>query len=58
METYAVFYAACNCSKPQPLAFSTKSLSDFANEEKNDDYQMYAAYTSASYLYNFIFEIT
>jgi nucleoside phosphorylase/CheY-like chemotaxis protein len=54
METYGVFYAWKNCSKPRPIAaFSFKSLSDFADPEKNDRYQKYAAYTSARLLHYF-----
>lgn len=54
MESYGVFYTAKNCSKPRPLAaLSLKSISDFANPDKDDAYQAYAAYTSANYLYNF-----
>jgi nucleoside phosphorylase/CheY-like chemotaxis protein len=54
METYGVFYTAKNCSKPRPHSVSSfKSVCDFGDEEKNDDYQKYAGYTSASYIYNF-----
>jgi len=47
METYGVFAAAMDCALPQPSAFSIKSVCDFADEEKNDDFQAYAAFTSA-----------
>jgi nucleoside phosphorylase len=54
METYGVFYAAKNCSKPKPLGvFSIKSISDFGDSDKNDNYQPYAAFTSANFLYYF-----
>lgn len=53
METYAVFYAAENSPVPKPIAVSMKSVCDFADEDKSDDFQEYAAYTSAQYLYNF-----
>ncbi|WP_116787017.1 phosphorylase family protein [Flavobacterium psychrotrophum] len=54
METYGVFYAAENFIKPKPIAaLSIKSISDFGDKEKNDDYQPYASYTSASFLYYF-----
>jgi nucleoside phosphorylase/CheY-like chemotaxis protein len=57
METYGVFYAANNCSKPKPLgAMSIKSVSDFANPNKSDGYQKYASYTSASFAYKFLIE--
>ncbi|KJS01332.1 MAG: hypothetical protein VR65_09275 [Desulfobulbaceae bacterium BRH_c16a] len=50
METYGVLYASLNYTNPSPTAFSLKSVCDFANEEKNNKYQRYAAHTSASYL--------
>lgn len=56
MEAYAVFYAAANCSKPRPTPFILKSICDFADFKKVDDYQEYAAYTSAQYLYYFSLE--
>jgi len=55
METYGVFYATKYSSKPRPKAcFSMKSISDFGDSNKNDNYHEYAAYTSANYLYNFV----
>jgi nucleoside phosphorylase len=55
MEAYGVFYASKNCSRPKPLAaFSIKSISDFGDQDKNDVYQPYAAYTSANFLYQFV----
>lgn len=57
METYGIFYAVKHCQKPRPLAaFSIKSISDFADPQKNDTYQKYAAYTSASFLFRFVTE--
>lgn len=54
METYGVFYTCENCSKPKPIAaMSIKSVSDYGDKEKNDDFQTYAAYTSANFLYQF-----
>lgn len=54
MEVYGVYYAAKHSSKPRPRAvLAMKAVSDFANPEKNDKFQNFAAYTSASYLYNF-----
>lgn len=51
MESYGMFYAACNAIKPLPkFVASLKSVSDFADAEKNDKYQEYAAYTSAALL--------
>jgi len=53
MESYGVFYAACNSRKPQPKCIVVKSVCDFADENKNDDFQTYAAFTSAQFLYEF-----
>ncbi|WP_459477358.1 phosphorylase family protein [Clostridium saccharoperbutylacetonicum] len=53
MEAYGVFCAAEFCSDPKPMVFSIKSICDFGDSKKNDDYQEYAAYTSAQYLYHF-----
>lgn len=53
METYGVYYAATNCVEPMPKVFSIKAISDYADYEKGDSYQSYAAYVSANYLYNF-----
>lgn len=47
METYGVMAAAQFCSHPRPLAISLKSCCDFADGAKNDEYQPYAAFTSA-----------
>ena len=54
MESYGVAYAARFCSEPQPKAIVIKSICDFANSAKSDDYQKFAAFTSsqfAKYLY-------
>ena len=53
METYGVFYAAQNCCKPRPDAIGIKSVVDFADDNKNDSMQEYAAFTSAQYLWHF-----
>ncbi len=46
MESYAVFYAAQNSGKnAKPIVM--KSICDYANDEKSDLYQKFAAYTSA-----------
>jgi len=47
MEAYGVFLASNEASLPQPFVFSVKSVCDFADENKNDDHQNYAAYTSS-----------
>lgn len=53
METYGVFMAARECREPRPRAMSFKSICDFGDSNKGDDYQRYAAYTSAQFLYEF-----
>jgi nucleoside phosphorylase len=53
METYAVYAAAWEGLLPQSMAFSLKSVCDFANHQKCDDYQHFAAYTSAETLRHF-----
>ncbi|WP_198133810.1 hypothetical protein [Anaeromyxobacter dehalogenans] len=52
METYGVFMAARNAPEPKPIALSFKSVSDFGSQ-KGDDYQRFAAFTSAQFLYEF-----
>ncbi|MCC0809018.1 response regulator [Methylobacterium sp. W2] len=47
METYGVMAAAEFSSKPRPMAISLKSACDFADGQKNDEFQAYAAFTSA-----------
>jgi nucleoside phosphorylase len=54
METYGVLAAAEECSLPQPKVFSLKSVCDFADGNKNDMYQDFAAYTSAATLRTFV----
>lgn len=53
METYGVFVAARTSKSPRPEAMSIKSICDFGDTNKNDDYQAYAAYTSSRFLYEF-----
>lgn len=51
METYGVYYAALNCPSPKPKYFSIKSVCDFADKKKNDDYQSYASFVSANFFH-------
>lgn len=51
MEAYGLFTAAMYAPFPSPHALSLKAVSDYADEEKNDDFRTYAAYASASVLY-------
>lgn len=49
MESYAVVYAAYHANAPKPVPIIIKSVCDFANSEKSDDYQRLAAYSSCEY---------
>lgn len=50
MEGYGVFFAASNCVHPRPkYKVLIKSVSDYADPEKSDNYQEYAMYTSAEF---------
>lgn len=50
MEAYGMYSAASMASYPRPTAFALKSVCDFADPDKKDDHQSYAAYTSAQTL--------
>lgn len=55
MESYSVFYAAYNSTDPKPKAIVIKSICDFADAEKSDKYQKFAAYTSSQFA-KFLYE--
>lgn len=48
MESYAIFYCAEYCTKPQPIPILIKSVSDHANPAKADNMQKYCATISAN----------
>lgn len=50
MESYGIYYAAMHSFLPKPNYISIKSVSDFGDETKGNEYQKYAAYTSASFI--------
>lgn len=50
MEVYAVAAAALGSAKPRPKFLVIKGVSDFADENKVDDFQQYAATASANFL--------
>jgi nucleoside phosphorylase len=50
MEAYGVYSAVAMATRPRPFVFSLKSVCDFADQSKNDDFQSYAAYISARIL--------
>tara|TARA_R110001599_G_scaffold35086_1_gene111664 strand:- start:116 stop:1333 length:1218 start_codon:yes stop_codon:yes gene_type:complete len=54
MEIYGLYSAVENSSSPKPKVFALKSVCDFADVEKNDDYQKYCSYMSANILRVFI----
>jgi len=49
MESYAVVYAANHASDPKPIPIIVKSVCDFADSQKSDEYQRFAAYTSCEF---------
>lgn len=50
MESYSIFLAAAKASRPQPKALVVKSICDYANSEKSDQYQSFAAFTSSRFV--------
>ena len=51
MEIYGMYFSCKHTSTPRPENFlAVKSVCDFADADKNDRFQDYAAYTSASFL--------
>jgi nucleoside phosphorylase len=53
METYGVYRAVYEAPEPKPRVVSFKSVCDFA-AEKTDSWQEYAAFTAASFAYEFL----
>lgn len=54
MEAFGLYGAAFYGPDPRPTFFSIKSVSDYGDEEKDDKFQAYAAYTSAQTLGRFV----
>ena len=50
MESYGVAYAAAHCTEPRPYPIIAKSVCDFADSRKSDQYQKFAAYTSCEFI--------
>lgn len=50
MEIYGLFAAAHAATRPQPLSFALKGVCDFADPDKEDGHQQFAAYASAQVL--------
>lgn len=55
MESYAVVYAANHASEPRPAPIIVKSVCDFADNTKSDEYQRFAAYSSCEFA-KFLYE--
>lgn len=49
MEAYGLFSAAEIAVRPKPLPFCVKSVVDFGDDEKEDDYQDFGCYVSATF---------
>lgn len=58
MEAYGVFQAAYLSQIPKPRVLIAKSISDFADQGKSDDWQKFAAFTSARFVYEFFTQAT
>jgi nucleoside phosphorylase/CheY-like chemotaxis protein len=54
MEAYGVYCAVRKATRPKPIVFSAKGVCDYASFLKDDKYQKYAAYTSASIVSEFL----
>ena len=55
MESYAVVYAANHADDPKPIPIIAKSVCDFADSQKSDEYQSFAAYSSCEFA-QFLYE--
>ena len=55
MESYAVVYAANHANDPRPTPIIVKSVCDFADSKKSDEYQRFAAYSSCEFA-KFLYE--
>ncbi len=54
MEAYGVHRACADAVHPSPVFFCAKSVCDFADANKNDQWQDYAAFTSAEFVFAFL----
>lgn len=57
MEAYGVFAASVGSGRPRPRCLVAKSVCDFADQNKADDFQAYAAFTSANVVLKLLIEI-
>jgi nucleoside phosphorylase len=56
MEAYGMYYAAQQAIKPKPIPICMKAISDYANKDKSNEHQEYAAFISAQFAKFFITE--
>jgi nucleoside phosphorylase len=56
METYGVYFSAVHAAMPKPRYLSMKAVCDFADDQKHDGYQTYAAHMSSQFLWQVINE--
>lgn len=56
MEAYGMYYSAERSQNPITKPIMIKSVSDFGDTLKADNFQDYASYTSAQFIYHFILE--
>lgn len=54
MEAYGMYCAARIASRPRPAFFSAKAVCDYGTMFKDDKYQKYASFTSASVVFEFV----
>lgn len=50
MESYSVFLAASHARDPKPKALVVKSICDYANANKDDRFQAFAAFTASRFV--------
>jgi len=50
MEIYGLYSAVENSSNPKPKFFALKSVCDFADSNKDDNFQRYCSFMSANVL--------
>lgn len=57
MESYGIFYAVENSIAPVPTAICVKAISDFADKDKTDEYQQYAAEMSGKFIKELLMDL-
>ena len=54
MEVYGLFAATAEASEPRPKPFAMKTVVDFGDSAKHDEYQTYGSFVSAGLLKCFV----